>query len=64
MNGWWGRILRIDLSAGQWTVEHPDMGVYARWIGGRGLAGSYLWDQATRPWNDPEMPCCYLPAPW
>jgi len=63
MNGWWGRILRIDLSAGQWTVEHPDMGVYARWIGGRGLAGSYLWDQATRPWNDPEMPLLLFTGP-
>ncbi|OPY80799.1 MAG: putative oxidoreductase YdhV [Syntrophus sp. PtaU1.Bin005] len=63
MNGWRGRILRINLSAGQWTVEHPDADVYARQIGGRGLAGSYLWDEASRPWDDPEMPLLFFTGP-
>ncbi|OPY90828.1 MAG: putative oxidoreductase YdhV [Syntrophus sp. PtaU1.Bin208] len=63
MNGWWGKILKIDLSSGEWEVDRPGPEFYGRWIGGRGLAGSYLWEQATRSWNDPEMPLLFFTGP-
>ncbi|SEM41219.1 aldehyde:ferredoxin oxidoreductase [Syntrophus gentianae] len=63
MNGWQGKILKIDLSSGKWEVECPEPELYVRWIGGRGLAGSYLWDQATRSWDDPEMPLLFFTGP-
>ena len=36
--GYWGRILRVDLSAGTWKSETPEDGVYRRYVGGRSLA--------------------------
>jgi len=63
MNGWRGKILKIDLSSGRSTVERPDPEIYARWIGGRGLAGTYLRDHASRSWDDPEMPLLFFTGP-
>jgi len=63
MKGWQGKILRIDLSSGRWEVERPEPELYARWIGARGLAGSYLRKQVTRNWDAPEMPLLFFTGP-
>jgi len=63
MNGWWGKILSIDLSSGRVDLERPEPEIYARWIGGRGLAGAYLQRQATRSWDDREMPLLFFVGP-
>jgi aldehyde:ferredoxin oxidoreductase len=36
--GYWGRILRVDLSTGTWKYETPKDGVYGRYVGGRSPA--------------------------
>lgn len=63
MFGWCGRIARIDLSANRWWVETPDPQLYARFIGGRGLAGHYLRAHVTRDWDDPAMPLLFFSGP-
>lgn len=40
--GFWGRILRVDLTAGKWQVEEPDPALYRRYMGGRSMALHYL----------------------
>jgi aldehyde:ferredoxin oxidoreductase len=42
MPGFTGRILRVDLTSGQVTVETPPESFYRRYLGGRGLAAYYL----------------------
>ncbi len=63
MHGWTGRILHIDLSKGTHRVEEPAPEFYERWIGGKGMAGFYLRDRITLPWNDPEMPLLFFAGP-
>ncbi len=36
--GYWGRILRVDLSRGDWRSETLPDSVYRRYVGGRSLA--------------------------
>ena len=40
--GFWGRILRVDLTTGKCVTEEPDPSVYRLYIGGRTLALYYL----------------------
>ena len=63
MNGWCGRILRIDLTAGRWESECPPPAVYHESLGGRGLAGRYLEPEVTRRWDDPAMPLLLFTGP-
>jgi aldehyde:ferredoxin oxidoreductase len=63
MNGWCGRILRIDLSTGSHKSECPPAALYQENLGGRGLAGHYLFREATRPWDDPAMPLLLFTGP-
>ena len=63
MHGWTGRILHLDLSSGTTRVEKPPRDFYEQWIGGKGLAGFYLRDRITLPWDDPEMPLLFLTGP-
>jgi aldehyde:ferredoxin oxidoreductase len=63
MNGWCGRILRIDLTAGAWEVHCPTLEAYREEIGGRGLAGRYLEPEVTRRWDDPAMPLLLFTGP-
>jgi len=43
MAGWWGRLLRVDLTRGRVVVESLDEGLVRRLLGGRGLATYILW---------------------
>ena len=55
MKGWWGRILRIDLSRGKSWIQELDPRIYTEYIGGRGLAIKVLWDELP-PGIDPLSP--------
>ncbi len=61
--GWWGKIARIDLDAASVTIEAVDPALLKRFIGGRGLAGYFLNDRITLPFNDPDMPVCLFTGP-
>jgi len=44
MNGWMGKILVIDLTAGTIVTQPLDMDMARLFIGGRGLGARLLWD--------------------
>jgi aldehyde:ferredoxin oxidoreductase len=54
-NGYHGKILRVDLSAGKITTEEPADAVYRRFLGGGGLASHFLL-QEMKPGADPLGP--------
>ena len=45
MNGWIGKILRVDLSDASFAVEDLDPDLAKEFIGGRGLASKMLYDE-------------------
>ncbi|ANF23634.1 tungsten-containing formaldehyde ferredoxin oxidoreductase [Thermococcus piezophilus] len=45
MKGWWGRILRVDLTNNKVWVQEYSPDVAQQFIGGRGLAIKILWDE-------------------
>jgi len=63
MTGWTGRVLHIDLTSGETTVLAPPEELYLRFIGGRGLAGSFLRPQVKLPWDHPDMPLLLFTGP-
>ncbi|ASJ13527.1 tungsten-containing formaldehyde ferredoxin oxidoreductase [Thermococcus thioreducens] len=46
MKGWWGRILRVDLTNNKVWVQEYSPEVAKKFIGGRGLAAWILWNEA------------------
>ncbi len=55
MNGWTGKLLRVNLTTGQSRVEDIPQAWLQDYIGGRGLADRYLW-QEMDPKADPYSP--------
>jgi aldehyde:ferredoxin oxidoreductase len=55
MDGWVGRILRVDLTQGDYSVEDLDPDLATDYIGGRGLASKFLFDEVD-PTIDPLSP--------
>jgi len=55
MNGWVGKILRVDLTNESFTVEDLDLDLAKDFIGGRGLASKMLYDEID-PTIDPLSP--------
>ena len=45
MGGWTGKLLRVDLTAGTTTVEDIPTEWMQEYIGGRGLADRYLYEE-------------------
>jgi aldehyde:ferredoxin oxidoreductase len=45
MNGWMGKILRVDLSDASFEVEDLDLDLAKDFVGGRGLASKMLYDE-------------------
>ena len=45
MKGWWGRILRIDLTNNKVRVQEYSPEIAKKFIGGRGLAAWILWNE-------------------
>lgn len=54
-NGYWGKILFVNLSTGEITVETPPEEVYRRYLGGYGL-GAYVLCDRIPPGADPLGP--------
>lgn len=44
MNGWWGKVLYVNLTSKQVKEITLDPSVYLEYLGGRGLAIRLLWD--------------------
>lgn len=57
------RILFVDLTTGEYRFEELDPDICRFWIGGKGLAGYYLFPEMTRSWNDPGMPLTFMAGP-
>jgi len=55
MDGWIGKILRVNLTEGTWKVEDLDIRLAKAFIGGRGLATKILFDEVA-PNVDPLSP--------
>lgn len=55
MGGWTGKLLRVDLTAGTTTVEDIPTEWMQEYIGGRGLADRYLYEEMD-PTVDPLAP--------
>ena len=55
MDGWVGRILRVDLTRGDYSVDDLDPDLATDYIGGRGLASKFLFDEVD-PTIDPLSP--------
>src|SRR6266542_6319281 len=49
--GSWGRVLRVDLTAGTTTAEDLDEGTFRRYPGGRALIAHYLLTEVPRGAN-------------
>jgi aldehyde:ferredoxin oxidoreductase len=54
-NGYWGRILRVDLSSGKVSVDEKDAKFYRTYLGGRGIVAHYLLNEVP-PDCDPLGP--------
>ena len=51
-NGFWGRILEVDLSNGRSRVVDVKPFIFRRFIGGRGLAAWILWRDLGSNWEN------------
>lgn len=55
MNGFYGRILKVDLTLKAFQIEVPGVDIYRKYLGGKGLA-SYLLYENNPPGVDPLAP--------
>jgi aldehyde:ferredoxin oxidoreductase len=55
MQGWTGRILRVNLTKKKTVIQDFDSTFARRWLGGRGFAAKILWDEL-RPGTDAFSP--------
>jgi aldehyde:ferredoxin oxidoreductase len=55
MKGWVGKLLRVDLTKGEWKTEELDQNLAVKFIGGRGLGSKILSDEID-PKVDPFSP--------
>ena len=62
-NGWTGKVLLINLDTWKRDILYPRMDVYGKFIGGRGLAGHFLYPYITNPWDHPDMPILVFAGP-
>ncbi len=61
--GWIGKVLEVDLSSRSHRLVFPDMDRYHAFIGGKGLAGTYLRPCMTLDYRDPNMPVALFAGP-
>jgi len=52
MNGWMGRVLRVDLASGEARETPFEPAMWKAFLGGRGAGAKVLFD-ALRPGTDP-----------
>lgn len=55
MNGWTGKILRVNLSDKTWKEESFNEDFARKWVGGRGFAAKILYEEL-KPGIDPLSP--------
>jgi aldehyde:ferredoxin oxidoreductase len=55
MNGWNGKILRVNLSNSKAKTQYYDADFAIKYLGGRGFAAKILWDEL-KPGIDPFSP--------
>ena len=55
MNGFYGRILKVDLNHKKSEIDTLDNAIYEKYLGGKGLA-SYLLYELNPPEVDPLAP--------
>src|SRR5438046_10578974 len=55
MSGWTGKLLRVNLTQARWQVEDIPEAWSRDYIGGRGVADRYLWEELN-PKVDPLSP--------
>lgn len=65
IGGYLGRILRVDLTKGESTVEELNEDFIKKWVGGVGFGAKYLWDEvpAGIEWSDPENRMIWTTGP-
>ena len=65
IGGYLGKILRVDLSKGQTSVEELDRGFIEKWIGGAGFGARYLYEEvpAGVEWSDAENRMIWTTGP-
>lgn len=54
-NGYWDRILRVDLSTGRLSEDHPGEAFFRQYLGGRAVVAHVLLNELT-PGTDPLGP--------
>jgi aldehyde:ferredoxin oxidoreductase len=55
MHGWTGKLLRVDLSSGNSTIEEIDEDILHQYLGGRGLGAYFVYNEVP-PDSDPLGP--------
>ncbi len=63
MFGWTGKILLIDLINRKHSLIFPEENIYRLFIGGKGLAGYYMKEHITEPWDSESMPLMFFTGP-
>ena len=65
LNGYAGRILRVDLSRERTWTEALDEATLKKWVGGVGLGAKYLYDEVPPgvKWSDPENRLIWTSGP-
>ncbi|MCP4162884.1 MAG: aldehyde ferredoxin oxidoreductase [Deltaproteobacteria bacterium] len=63
MNGWHGKILHINLTKKESSIERPDHELYYKFIGGKGLSGYYLRKCATKEIDSDGMAILFFTGP-
>jgi aldehyde:ferredoxin oxidoreductase len=56
-------LLRVDLTSGSVERRALDPGLMRAFVGGRGLAGRFLYPRCTLPWDSPDMPLILMAGP-
>ncbi len=66
MYGWTGKILRINLSTQNVSVEQPEPDQYRRFLGGRGLGCDILWREVSANVDplSPENKLIFMTGPF
>jgi len=64
--GYLGRILRVDLSTENISIEPLDDSILRKFVGGAGLGARYLYDEVPSgvEWSDPENRLLFFSGPF
>ncbi len=63
MTGWHGKILIVDLQTQSSKTIYPELEIYTKFIGGKGLAGYFLRNHITKMWDHENMPLIFMTGP-